>query len=70
MRSVQARIGLLGGIVAFCVALLSGLLQHSRPLSAMRKAALSAAVLAVVTWVCACIALSLMSDAARGNVRR
>jgi hypothetical protein len=64
---VPRRIGLLGGIVAFCITLLSRLLQHSQPLTAMKKAGLSAAILAVMIWLCAYVVLGLVSDGMRRN---
>jgi len=62
---VPRRIGLLGGIMAFCIALLCGLLQHARPLAAMKKAGLSAAILAVMIWLCTYVVLGLVSDGMR-----
>ena len=65
MHSLPRRIGVLGGIVVFCGALLLGLLRDYRPLVAVRKAALSGALLAALTWSCTHIAVSVVRDGSR-----
>ena len=65
MHSLPRNLGLLGGIVAFCAALLLGLLQDYPPLMATRKAAICAVALALVAWLCTRIAIGVMRDGMR-----
>jgi hypothetical protein len=65
MNSLPRNVGLLGGVVAFCAALLAGLLGHCPPLMAARKAALCAIALSAVAWLCAHVAVGVVSDGLR-----
>jgi hypothetical protein len=65
MSRLPKDIGLLGGIVAFCAGLLVALLCDCPPLAALKKAAYSAALAFPVTWLCAHVAVGVLSDGIR-----
>lgn len=56
---------MLGGIVAFCAGMLVALLCDCPPLTALKRALLGGAVMTVVTWLCAHIALGVVWDGLR-----
>lgn len=65
MSSLPKNVALLGGITVFCAALLAGLLGGSLPLLAAKRAALSAAVVFPVVWLCTRVATSVICDGVR-----
>ena len=65
MTSLPKNIAKLVGIVAFCGAMLVGLLCDGPPLCALKRAALGAAVAAGLTWLCAHVALGVLVTGAR-----
>jgi len=68
MSSLPKQLGTLSGIVALVAVLLLGLLRGTPPVVVLRKAALCAAVLGGVTWLCSHIALDVMAAGVRANV--
>jgi len=62
MSSLPRNVAVLGAVVAFCGALLAGLLWDGPPLVAAKRAALCAAGVAALSWVCARVAVSVMHD--------
>jgi hypothetical protein len=67
MSRLPKDIGILGGIVSFCGALLAALLCRCPPLAAARKAGLCAVGVMLVAWLCTHVALGVLHD---GAVRR
>ncbi|MFO7956039.1 MAG: hypothetical protein R6X33_02945 [Candidatus Brocadiia bacterium] len=65
MSDLPRRIGMLGGIVAFCAAMMVGLLRDCPPLETGRKALIGAVLLAVVARVGAQLALSVVREGMR-----
>jgi hypothetical protein len=65
VNSLPRNVAVLGAVVAFCAALLAGLVCDSPPLIAAKRAALCAAVVAVLAWVCSRVAVSVMHDGLR-----
>lgn len=65
MSKLPKNVGLLGGIVVFCAALLAALLCGCAPLAAAKKAALCGAASAMVAWLCVHIAVSVLRDGVR-----
>ncbi len=65
MSSFPKSIGLLSGVVAFCVAALVGLSRASAPLTVMKKAAICALVLGLVGRIGANLALKAVRDGLR-----
>ena len=50
MASFAKRIGMLGGIMTFCVTLLVGLVRHHHPTVLLGRSMFSAAIVAAVLW--------------------
>lgn len=69
MGSVPRSVGTLAGVVAFCAALLTGLLRQVPPMAAARRAALCALALTVLAWLCAHVALSVVHDGVQRDRR-
>ena len=67
MSSLPKNVAVLGGITVFCAALLAGLLGGTLPLLAARRAALSAAVVIPVVWLCTRVATSVIYDGVRAR---
>lgn len=65
MSSLPKNVGLLAGVVAVCSALLAGLLRHTPPLVAAKRAVLCGLVLTLVAWLCAHLALGVLHDGTR-----
>jgi hypothetical protein len=65
MNKLPKRLATLGGIVGFCTAQLLCLLRDSPPLCSMKRALVCALVLAVLTWLCAHVAVSVFQDGMR-----
>ena len=65
MNRLPQRLATLGGIVGFCMAQLLCLLRGSPPLGSVKKAARCALVLAVLTWLCTHVAVSVFRDGLR-----
>ena len=65
MNSLPKNLATLAAIVAFCSALLIALLGDCPPLAALKKAGLGAFIAAVVTWLCARVALGVLVEGMR-----
>ncbi len=68
MDKLPNRLALLGGIVGFCAAQLLSMLRGVPPLGSMRKAIISALVVAALTGLCARIAAGVFREGL-GNKR-
>ncbi len=62
MNKLPNRLALLGGIVGFCSAQLLSMLRGVPPISSMKKAVLSAVIVAVLTGLCARIAAGVFRE--------
>ena len=59
MSRLPKGLAILGAIVGFCAAQLLSMLRGTPPLTSMKRALLCALVLAVLTWLCAHVAVSV-----------
>ena len=62
MNRLPKRLAILGGIVGFCAAQLLSMLRGVPPLDSMKKALVCALVLAVLSGLCARIAVSVFHE--------
>ncbi|MCK4282842.1 MAG: hypothetical protein KAX44_00890 [Candidatus Brocadiae bacterium] len=69
MSSLPKNVGLLGGVVAFCAAMLVGLLYSCPPLLAMKKAAICGVVVALVARLSTHLAMGVVRDGLRRSRR-
>jgi hypothetical protein len=65
MSSKPARIGLLGGIMAFCLTSMLGLIRQNGVGATLTRATIAALVLTGVLWVSVSVALSVVRDGLR-----
>jgi hypothetical protein len=65
VSSLPKNVALLGGIAVFCAAMLVSLLNGCLPLTAARRALLSAALVMPVVWLCTRVATSVICDGVR-----
>ncbi len=69
MSSLPKNVGLLGGVVAFCAAMLVALLCSCPPLLAMKKAAICGVVVGLVARLSTHLAMGVVRDGLRQSRR-
>jgi len=62
MSKLPKSLGILGGIAVFYMAQLLCLLRGNPPFCSMKRAALCALGLAVLTWLCAQVAIGVLRE--------
>lgn len=62
MSKLPKSLAMLAAIVGFCAAQLLSMLRGTAPLASMKRSLLCALALAVLTWLCAYVAVSVFHE--------